>query len=39
LKISDASWHNTETLAPLLPVTRVMGRISVEVLKVDGDDK
>jgi hypothetical protein len=35
LKISDHSWHDTQTLAPLLPVTRVMGKLKVEVLKVE----
>jgi transglutaminase-like putative cysteine protease len=35
LKISDHSWADTQTLAPLLPVTRVMGRLKVEVLKVE----
>jgi hypothetical protein len=35
LKVSDASWHNTQTLAPLLPVIRVMGRLTIEVVKVE----
>jgi hypothetical protein len=35
LKITDASWHNTQTLAPLLPVIRVMGKLAIEVAKVD----
>lgn len=35
LKITDASWHNTQTLAPLLPVIRVMGKLAIEVVKVD----
>jgi transglutaminase-like putative cysteine protease len=35
LKISDHSWADTQTLAPLLPVTRVMGKLKVEVVKVD----
>ncbi len=35
LKISDHSWADTQTLAPLLPVTRVMGKLKVEVLKVE----
>jgi hypothetical protein len=34
LKISDHSWHNTQTLAPVLPVLRVMGKAKVEVLSV-----
>jgi hypothetical protein len=36
LKVADASWHNTQTLAPLLPVIRVMGRLAIEVVKVEG---
>jgi Transglutaminase-like superfamily len=35
LKVADASWHNTQTLAPLLPVIRVMGRLGIEVVKVE----
>ena len=35
LKISDHSWADTHTLAPLLPVTRVMGKLKVEVVKVE----
>lgn len=38
LKVADASWHNTQTLAPLLPVTRVMGRLAVEVLRIEEKD-
>jgi len=34
LKINDASWHDTQTLAPLLPVTRVLGKLRVEVVEV-----
>jgi len=35
LKISDHSWADTQTLAPLLPVTRVMGKLKVEVVKIE----
>ncbi len=35
LKVVDASWHNTQTLAPILPVTRVMGRLAIEVERVE----
>jgi transglutaminase-like putative cysteine protease len=35
LKIADHSWHDTQTLAPLLPVTRVMGKVGVEVVSVE----
>ncbi|HYT92038.1 MAG TPA: transglutaminase-like domain-containing protein [Gemmataceae bacterium] len=33
LKITDASWHNRRDLAPLLPVVRVLGKMSIEVLE------
>jgi transglutaminase-like putative cysteine protease len=32
LKITDASWHNRRDLAPLLPVVRVLGKVSIEVV-------
>jgi transglutaminase-like putative cysteine protease len=32
LKIVEHSWSDTRTLAPLLPVARVMGKVQVEVL-------
>jgi hypothetical protein len=32
LKITDHSWADTQTLAPLLPVARVLGKLSVEVV-------
>ncbi len=35
LKISDDSWSETQSLTPLLPVLRVLGKVSVEVLRVD----
>jgi HPt (histidine-containing phosphotransfer) domain-containing protein len=34
LKVTDHSWHDTQTLAPVLPVTRVLGKIKVEVVSV-----
>ncbi len=34
LKIADHSWNNTQTLAPVLPVLRVMGKTKVEVVSV-----
>ncbi len=36
LKISDHSWHETYDRTPLLPVFRVLGRLSVEVLRTEG---
>jgi transglutaminase-like putative cysteine protease len=35
VKISDSSWHDTHDLKPLLPVTRVLGKVSMEVLEVE----
>jgi transglutaminase-like putative cysteine protease len=35
LKITDSSWSNTQSLAPLLPVIRVLGKLSIEVESVD----
>ncbi|HZV07537.1 MAG TPA: transglutaminase-like domain-containing protein [Gemmataceae bacterium] len=34
LKIADHSWQDIQTLAPLLPVTRVTGKVRVEVVSV-----
>jgi hypothetical protein len=34
LKIADASWDGIQTLAPLLPVARVLGKLKVEVVRV-----
>jgi hypothetical protein len=34
LKITDHSWRDVETLAPLLPVIGVLGKVQVEVLSV-----
>ena len=34
LKIADNSWRDIQTLAPLLPVTRVIGKVRVEVVEV-----
>ena len=33
LKITDSSWAGIQTLAPTLPVIRVLGRAKIEVLK------
>lgn len=35
LKITDSSWHDTQSLTPLLPVFRVLGKLSIEVVRVD----
>jgi hypothetical protein len=33
LKVTDHSWHETRSLLPLLPVVRVLGRMSIEVVR------
>ncbi len=35
LKITDHSWHDTRTVTPLLPVVRVVGKMSIQVVSVD----
>jgi hypothetical protein len=35
LKVTQHSWHEVQSLTPLLPVSRVTGRLKVEVLKVE----
>jgi transglutaminase-like putative cysteine protease len=35
VKISSQSWHNEATAAPLLPTLRVLGKASIDVLRVE----
>jgi transglutaminase-like putative cysteine protease len=35
LKISDQSWHNEVTAAPLLPTLRVLGKVSIDVVRFE----
>ena len=35
IKISDHSWHDMHSLKPLLPVHRVLGKMTIEVLNVE----
>ncbi len=37
LKITHHSWHDTRSLTPLLPVARVLGKLTVEVVRVEGE--
>lgn len=37
LKITDHSWHDIQALTPLLPVVRVLDKLSVKVLRVNAD--
>jgi transglutaminase-like putative cysteine protease len=32
IKISDHSWHEVQSLTPMLPVARVLGKLSIEVV-------
>jgi len=34
LKITDHSWHDERSLTPMLPLLRLLGRLSVEVVSV-----
>ena len=36
LKISDQSWHETYDQSPLLPIFRILGKLSIEVIRIDG---
>jgi hypothetical protein len=33
IKISDHSWHDVQSLTPMLPVARVLGKLSIEVIR------
>jgi transglutaminase-like putative cysteine protease len=35
LKITDHSWSDVRTLTPILPVLRVVGRVSIEILSAE----
>jgi transglutaminase-like putative cysteine protease len=35
VKISDHSWHATQSLTPLLPASRVPGKLRVEVVRIE----
>jgi Transglutaminase-like superfamily len=37
IKVSDQSWHDTQSLTPLLPVSRVLGKMKIEVLEPDSN--
>ncbi len=38
LKITDHSWYDTQSLTPLVPVLNVLGKLSIEVIRVEGTD-
>jgi transglutaminase-like putative cysteine protease len=35
VKISNHSWHNTASLTPLLPVNRVLGKMTIELIRAE----
>ena len=37
-KIADSSWFNTESQTPLLPVARVLGKVAIQVVRVNDDE-
>ena len=38
LKVADHSWHDVESLTPLLPVSRILGKTNIEVMSVEAGD-
>jgi hypothetical protein len=39
LKVADDSWSDTQSLTPMLPVTRILGKITLEVVSVNDGEK
>jgi hypothetical protein len=37
IKIADHSWREVQSLTPLLPVARVLGKTAIEVVSVEGE--
>lgn len=35
LKVSDQSWHNESSMTPLLPTLNLLGRVSIDVLRLE----
>lgn len=38
LKIADHSWHDVQSMTPLLPVVRVLGKIKIDVIRVGAEE-
>jgi transglutaminase-like putative cysteine protease len=38
VKVADHSWHETQSLTPFLPVSRILGKVAVEVVRVEAGD-
>jgi transglutaminase-like putative cysteine protease len=37
VKISDHSWHNTPSLTPLLPANRVLGKMTISLVRTESE--
>ncbi len=35
IKVGDQSWHQEDSLAPLIPIQKLIGKVHAEILKVD----
>lgn len=38
VKVADHSWHDTQSLTPFLPLSRILGKVAVEVVRVEAGD-
>jgi transglutaminase-like putative cysteine protease len=38
VKVADHSWHETQSLTPFLPLSRILGKVAVEVVRVEAGD-
>jgi transglutaminase-like putative cysteine protease len=38
VKVSDHSWHQTQSLTPFLPLSRILGKVTMEVVRVEAGD-
>ncbi len=38
VKIADHSWHQTQSLTPLLPANRILGRMTITVLRTEAGE-
>jgi transglutaminase-like putative cysteine protease len=38
IKISESTWYDVQSLTPLLPLQRILGKIVIEVVRVNDDE-
>ncbi len=38
IKVADNSWHSVESLTPLLPVNRILGKTTIEIVSVEAGE-